>query len=73
MNSQFALVALLGSAIFGWQAWRGFSAGKVRFPVQILGEDEYDREHTLFWGILGVNILLSAGLLGLSIYLFVQG
>jgi hypothetical protein len=72
VNWQFAFIAILGSAIFGWHAWQGVSAGKVRFPVQILGEDEYDREHTLFWGIVGSNIILSVGLLCLAAYLFLE-
>ena len=73
VNSQLAPVAILGSAIFGWHAWKGISSGNVRFPVQILGEDEYDREHTLYWGIVGSNVLLSVGLLCLAAYLYFEG
>jgi len=64
-----AFIALLAAVTFAWHAWSGVRKGVVRLPIQILGADEYDREHTLYWGIVALNVIASAGFLTLAVLL----
>jgi hypothetical protein len=68
MTIPFGLVLLWISGIFGWNAWRGVRSGRVRVPVQLFEIDEYERDHTLFWGIVGLDVILSVLALTASIY-----
>ncbi|MEO7635874.1 MAG: hypothetical protein ABIS38_09555 [Sphingomicrobium sp.] len=57
------------SGIFGWNAWRGVNTGQARVPIGLFGLDEYDRDHTLFWGVIGLDVLLWLMALAASAYL----
>ena len=63
MIAPFSIVAVLAAATFAWQGVSGIRKGEVRLPLQMIGADTYDRDHTLYWGIVGLNFVLSAGLL----------
>jgi hypothetical protein len=60
------LPILVGFAgIFGWEAYAGLTRGVTRFPMRIVDIEEFERGHTMFWGIIGANILVSvAGVVG---------
>jgi hypothetical protein len=58
----FILVLLFASAIFAREAYRGITRGITRFPMQIIGIEEFERGHTIFWGVVGANVLATVGL-----------
>ena len=74
MTVPFGLMLIWMSGIFGRYAWRGVRSGQARLPIQVFEADDYDRDHTLFWGIIGLNVILSglavvAGLYSISLSL----
>ena len=73
MSYWFALIVLLASSTFGCQTWRGIRTWRDRLPVQFLEFDEYERDHTMFIGMVGLNILLSVGLFVLALIIVATG
>ena len=66
----FAPVLFIAAFIFGRQAVLGLTRGVTRFPMSILVIEEIKREHTMFWGIVGANILLSiSAIIGIALIL----
>ena len=68
----FAPLLLIAAVIFGRQAVLGLTKGVARFPMSILVIEEFRREHTMFWGIVGTNIFLSVAALTTGIIIFVD-
>ena len=68
----FAPVLLIASVIFGRQAALGLIKGVTRFPMSILVIEEIPREHTMFWGIVGANVLLSVAALTAGVLILVD-
>ena len=47
--------------------------GESPATMQFLEYDEYDRDHTMFNGIVGLNILLSVGLFVVALIIVATG
>ena len=62
MIPAFSIVAGLAGATFAWHGVNGLRKGEVRQPLLLLGADSYNREHTLYLGIVSLNFVLAAGL-----------
>ena len=71
---EFALpiVLLLVAVAFGWQAVRGLTKGITNFPIQLIGTDEFRRGNTMFWGVVGANVIACFGLFFLSALAFLR-
>ena len=68
----FILVLLFASTIFAREAYRGITRGVTRFPMHIIGIEEFERGHTMFWGVVGANVLATAGLVAGAIALAIK-
>ena len=68
-----SIILLLAGLTFGWFAVSGIRKGEVRVPLHLISADSYDREHTLYWGIIGLNLVLSAGALLLAYVIHAKG
>ena len=42
-------------------------------PLHLVSAEAYPREHTLYWGIVGLNFVLCAGALVLAYVLHTKG
>ena len=73
MNIPISIIAVLASATFAWSAVSGIRKREVRLPLHLLSADAYDREHSLYWGIIGLNFILSTGFLGLAYVMHAKG
>ena len=73
MDSLLPFFLLAMSLIFAWQAYRGFSRGITRFPMMLIGDEEFERGHTMFWGVVGANIAAGIALLGVASAAFLKG
>jgi hypothetical protein len=68
----FIVLLLFGSTIFAREAIRGVRRGITRFPMQIIGIEEFERGHTMFWGVIGANVLAAFMLVGVAITLLIK-
>ena len=73
MNSPLPIILLIASGIFGWQGFRGIAHGSTNFPMMLIAMEELERGHTMFWGVVGLNIIACCGLITLSFFAFVKG
>ena len=73
MNIPISIIAVLASATFAWSAVSGIRKREVRLPLHVLSADAYDREHTLYWGIIGLNFILAAAFLVLAYVVYAKG
>jgi hypothetical protein len=64
--SPISIIALLAAGTFAWHGLSAIRTGEARIPIQLFGLDSYDREHTLYWGVVALNFALSAALLGIA-------
>jgi hypothetical protein len=73
--SDFAvfLPILVGvAAIFGWEAYAGIARGVTRFPMRIVDIEEFERGHTMFWGIVGANIVFCVAATAFSVLIAME-
>lgn len=62
-------VVLVGvAAVFGYHLWTGWKTRTVRFPLSILGLQEFERDRSAanFWGIMAADFAIAAAALAMS-------
>ena len=66
------VILVVASLLFAWEAYRGLTRGITRFPMQIIGIEEFERGHTMFWGIIGANVLAAIMLIAVAVTLLIK-
>ena len=72
MPSPLSVVLFLAAVTFAWQAFCGFTRGSTRLPVQLLSVEQFDRDSIYFWGVMGLNILLTIVCAGLAVMAYLN-
>ena len=73
MSLPLLIILAAFAGIFGWQAVRGITKGVTCFPMRLIGIEEFERGHTLFWGVVGANVVASVGSLVAFVLVLLKG
>ncbi|WP_454883953.1 hypothetical protein [Sphingomonas oryzagri] len=75
MPTPFLLILIPIAGVFAYHATIGLSSGVVRFPMSLLASEEIERERnqSMFWAVVSVNIVAAVGIVAVLLYLFVEG